>query len=81
MELRPVAVFVNCICKCMYKALTNQILQSLAVSVRHRGDFCRDAMNGAVSSQLGDPYETAGGDMGTICGYVKEIRNATHFGA
>jgi hypothetical protein len=55
----------------MYKALTNQILQSLAVSVRHREDFRRAAMNGGVSSQLSDPDGTAGGDMGTICGHVK----------
>ena len=28
-----------CICKCMYKALTNLIMQSLAVPLRHRVDF------------------------------------------
>ena len=32
---RPTAI--NCICKCMYKALMNTILQSLAVSVRNDG--------------------------------------------
>ena len=37
----PLRTNAICICKCMYKALTNQFLQSLAVPLRHRWDLPR----------------------------------------
>src|SRR5262249_12597832 len=37
-EPGPARALINCICKCMYKALMNTILQSLAVPVRHHVD-------------------------------------------
>ena len=69
---------VNCICMCMYKALMNHIMQSLAVPVRHHADGPRGG-GGARLPQLEGRASTTLGQQRTLAndGLLRKSDRAT----